>query len=426
MTMGLGEEWTTLRLSVRSRLVCLVLAAVVPAWIAVSFLLYTAYLEKRESISQDMLSTTRIFSTIMDQELGGVTESLRSLATSPSIASGDRAGFHAQARMALAKRSDADIILADVTGQQVVNSYLPIGSPLPKRHVPDRVRSLVETGKSSVSGHYTGAVTGRHFISVDVPVMRDGRVVFDLGMTLPVDQLLKTLALPALPPEWTATIMDSDDVVVARTRDQERHIGKQAATPVLAQHKEIAREGVFQAETEDGVPVLAGYSQSAVSGWTMLISVPKAHVMRDLWRWLSWTLGGTVLLGILGVGIALRLGDLIALSIKGLIAPATALGRGEPVTVAPLALMETREVAESLVKASELLQHREHALRESEDRYEAIVQTANEGIWLLNNDCMVIYANQAMTHRWATAGRKCWEGPNSIFCSQRTRTRRPQ
>jgi PAS domain S-box-containing protein len=38
----------------------------------------------------------------------------------------------------------------------------------------------------------------------------------------------------------------------------------------------------------------------------------------------------------------------------------------------------------------------EEALRESEERYRTIVQSANEGIWLLNSECTVIYANEAM------------------------------
>ena len=71
--------------------------------------------------------------------------------------------------------------------------------------------------------------------------------------------------------------------------------------------------------------------------------------------------------------LALFLARRIAGSIQGLISPALALGRGEPVTIEHLEMAETNEVGESLVKASRLIQQRaeereraESARRETE------------------------------------------------------------
>jgi hypothetical protein len=78
----------------------------------------------------------------------------------------------------------ADIILADVTGQQLVNTYRPFGAPLPKRSAPDAVRQIYSTERPFITNVFKGAVTGRLMFSVDVPVFRDGRVVYDLAMTV--------------------------------------------------------------------------------------------------------------------------------------------------------------------------------------------------------------------------------------------------
>ena len=283
-SMSLKQRWNMFRQSVHYRLICLVLAGVLPVALAATYLIYTAYLAKQQNISQHMLKTTQTFSMIMDQELEGIRSSMQTLATSPLITSGDYIGFHSQIQKALFKYPDADIILADLMGNQLVNSSMPPGSSLPKRNVPDRTRSIVAAGNASISDLYKGAISGRFFISVDVPVVRDDHEVLDLAMTVPADDLLKPLSLSKLPPDWTATILDGNDVVVARTQDQERFVGKHAEMPVLAQHKNIAKEGMMEAFGLAGVPILVGYSQSGTSGWTIVISVPRAVIMRDLWQ----------------------------------------------------------------------------------------------------------------------------------------------
>lgn len=258
-------RWHSLRKSVRFRLVLLILASVLPVGIAACVLVYAHHQEEREDISQSMLETSRRFSVIMDQELEGILATLQTLAKSPALSSGDLTCLYDQTLLALVGRPGADIILADETGQQLVNSYLPPGSPLPKRNIPDRVKRLFETGQPSVSDIFKGAVTGRHLVGFDVPVMREGHVIYDLGMTLPVDILLQNLFLPKLPPEWTATILDSNGIVAARTRDHDKFAGTKPHMPILALHKESAREGVFEAPGLSGVPVLVGYCQSGVA-----------------------------------------------------------------------------------------------------------------------------------------------------------------
>ena len=96
--------------------------------------------------------------------------------------------------------------------------------------------------------------------------------------------------------------------------------------------------------------------------------------MAEIWRWLWWAVLGTALLSLAGILLALRMARHIAGSIRGLLTPALALGRGEPITLGNLELAETNEVGESLLKASELIQQRvaervraEAARREAED-----------------------------------------------------------
>ncbi|WP_243366718.1 PAS domain S-box protein [Fundidesulfovibrio soli] len=392
--MNIKAKWGTFRRSVRYRLTFIVLASVLPVGFAAIALVYSSFQQRRESICQDMLDTTRKLSMTMDRELEGTLADLQVLAKSSELSSGDFKCLYDQTLIALVNRPGADIILADETGQQLINSYLPPGAPLPKRNVPERVLRIFETGKGGVSSIYKGAVTGRYLISIDVPVFRDGRVAYDLALTLPVDTLLQALALPALPQEWTVTILDSAGMVVARTRDQAQFVGTKPNLPALTKHKEVANEGVLEGLGMSGWPVLAGFSHSTVSGWTLVISVPKAHVMQGLWRWVAMALFGTAFLGAFGFVIALRQGRKISSSITGLIKLAEALGRGERLEAEKSRFTETQVVADALQGASDLLRQREVALILSEARFRTVVEDQTELIARYKPDGTYTFVNE--------------------------------
>jgi DNA-binding CsgD family transcriptional regulator len=332
-----------------------------PVLITAIILIYYNFKYEMDSISLSMLDKTRYYSNYVDRELNDITIFLQVLALSPYIDSLDFKNFHAESRRVLSAYPDAAIILADQTGQQMVNSYLPIGTPLPKRNRSNIDKHFFQADTSSVSDLFRGAVSGRLMLGVDVPVVRNGHAIFDLGMSIPVDNIIETLSLPKLTPDWTATILDSNDVIVARTKDPEKFVGSTGNTPILLKNKLISNEGTFRAIGLSGTPVLAGYSHSVKSGWTMVISVPEAIVMRDLWRWLHWAVAGTVILGGLGILIAVKLGNSIKRSIEKLMVSAKALGRGELVDIGRHEFIETQSVAESLANASTLIMQHEEA-----------------------------------------------------------------
>ncbi|MGA2962264.1 MAG: PAS domain S-box protein, partial [Candidatus Korobacteraceae bacterium] len=295
------------------------------------------------------------------------------LATSPSLASGDLHAFYRQAWAVLEAHPGARIFLADATGQELINTFLPFGAPLPKHSVPDAVRQVFETGNPVTTKVFKGVFDGRFVISVHVPVFSNGRVVYDLAMITPADRLTTVLLQQQLSPEWVGDIFDSDQVIVARTRLTERFVGRQAR-PALRQRMRDIAEGTAEIINFENVPMFDSFSRSATSGWTVMIGVPKAIMMAGIRRWLWWTIAGTALLSLAGILLALLMARRIAGSIQDLIAPALALGRGESVAFGHLELAETNEVGESLVRASQLIQQRamereraEAARRETED-----------------------------------------------------------
>jgi hypothetical protein len=125
---------------IRVRLALLVLAAALPVWLLSGVLVFQAYGAKREQVNKNMLDTSRSLAMRLDRELTGVQAAMQALATSPTFYSGDFAGVHSQALLLLKSYPGADIIVADATGQQLLNSARPLGSRLPKRNNPETVR----------------------------------------------------------------------------------------------------------------------------------------------------------------------------------------------------------------------------------------------------------------------------------------------
>ena len=211
---------------------CLCAASVDRRWI----LVYYNYQSRRALTEQRMLETARALTLVVDRELASIQASLSVLATSTSLVSGDLPAFYHRAQVVLESHPDSHIILSDATAQQILNTVLPFGAPLPKRSTPDTVCQVYATGRPLITDVYKSAVAGHFRIFVEVPVFRDGRVVYDLAMIVFPDRFGTVLSQQHLPPEWVGSILDSNQVVVTRTRLAEKFVGRQAG-PVARQSR---------------------------------------------------------------------------------------------------------------------------------------------------------------------------------------------
>ena len=395
--------------SIRFRLASLVMACVLPVWAAAGILVYYNYQSRRAITEQRMLETARALTAVVDRELENMQAGLDALATSKSLATGDLPEFYVRAHAVRRAFPGSDIILSDAHDQELIHTFLPYGASLPKRAVPDTVRQVYETGRPIISGPYKGAGTGRLQIAVDVPVFRNGRVAYDLAMVTPVQRFAAILSQQHLPPEWIGGIYNANRIMISRTRLAKEFVGRTPG-PGLSQRMNETAEGTGDVINFEGIPIIDSFSRSRASGWTVVIGVPNAHVIADIWRWLWWSIVGTALLSLTGIALAQRMAAAIARSIQGLVAPALALGCGESVKIGHLSLAEADEVGQSLMKASDLIQQRaeeraraEAARRETEALKKAqaalaqlarIVETTEEAIISLSVDGRVLSWNR--------------------------------
>jgi signal transduction histidine kinase len=396
--------------TLRFRLACLVLACVLPVCAIAGFVVYHAYQQKRQLMEQRVLDTARALSMVVDQKLAVMQASAMALATSQFLVSGDLAAFRRQAQAVLHDYPDGTAItLTDATGQQIVNTFVPLGTPLPKRVVWDQMQRVFETGKPVIINLFKGATTARLVAGIAVPVIHDGRVVHVLALMIAANHFEAVLSQQSIPPGWPATILDGNRVVVARDRLEESYIGVPAVPPLFKAASEAA-EGHIETTNRAGAPIVTVFSRSAKSGWTVGIGIPKAVMLAGLRQWLWWTVGGALLLSMMGIALAIFLARRISGSIQSLIGPALALGTGGPVDVGQLDLAETNAVGQSLVKASQLLQQRtaerkraESILQTTLQRFYAILSSMYSAVLLVTDEGRVEFANQAFCDRFGMA-----------------------
>jgi PAS domain S-box-containing protein len=372
----------------RVHLTLLVLAAVIPMLVFAIALAALVESYRRSTLERSFLDTARALSLAVDHELSSSIAALTTLGTSEHLDRGDLEAFYEQAHRA--RRAHAAWItvnLTDASGRQLINLSRPFGAPLPSLGDYPMIQQAVATRRPAVSDLFVGRVLGRPVVGISVPIQRDGAVRYVAGARLDVASLTTLLSRGKLPPDWVASLVDRNGIILARTRNVGELLGRPATGTFAALARGTRAEGAFEDVTLDHVAVYAAYSRSSLSGWTVGLGIPRETVAGPLSAWLWLLVGGLVLL-LVGTGLAFRFGRRVASELTSLAASARALGRGEaPTARLSASVAEVANVEAALIEAGReralavaARAQVETALRESEERTRLIVDQALDGV----------------------------------------------
>jgi len=188
-------------MKLRSYLIFLVVAAVLPVVIFAGVMTYTSYEQGRENLAQGMIERARSISAALDREFLVSIQSLKVLAASTNLDKENLAGFYDDMKGALAgyNRAWQNLTLVDATGQQLINLRRPFGAPLPATGNPETIARVREGKQALIANLSPGPVTGAPGIVVHVPVLKDGAVKYILNAIFypaPLTDLLLQQKLP--------------------------------------------------------------------------------------------------------------------------------------------------------------------------------------------------------------------------------------
>jgi signal transduction histidine kinase len=349
-------------LPLRTHLLLLVIGTVLPAVIIAGLLIRRVVADNRAAVENELVSTAREQAAVVDRELSGTIRALQGLAQSDRLAAGDLNGFREQAtRLQRDQPMWTAVILSRPDGQQILNTAAPAGTPLRGATDPDTFARVVANREPIVGSVRVGPLTGGMAFPIRVPVVRDESVLYVLSAVITSTRFSDVLRRETpLSDEWVRGVVDSDGVVVARSRDPERFVG-QKGTPAFLERYAKTNEGVYRDVALDGTTVEGAFSRAPYSRWIAGVAVPAAVVDRPFNQSIA-ALGvlGVTLLGAGGIA-AFVISRRIARDISAIAGAAEALARGERPELPPSAVAEVRQLSAALDRSAALLDTHERA-----------------------------------------------------------------
>ena len=336
-------------MKLRTHLIILTLATVVPVVLfAVGLIVYHTRLE-RSSLERGMRDTARALALALDRDVNDIKTGVETLAASRYLNGPvDLAHFYEEAAT-VSKGFGGWAVLSDPSGRQILNTSRPLGAalPIPTMASLEMMRSVADSRKTFVSNVFLGTVSRQPAVIVAAPVIREGQVRYVLDFPFPPTQFTKLLQEASLSRGWTALITDRDGGVVARVPDAAAFVGRKEGE---AWTTETARsdEGFIKGDMLRGPSAYAAFRRSRETGWIVGVAAPVKLVDAGIRRSMLALSSGGALLVAVACGLAFVLGKRIA-------APIVALAdslKAEPAVSLPPAQSRVSEV-EDLRRALE-------------------------------------------------------------------------
>lgn len=317
---------------------------------------------ERQGTERALVTAAKDLANDIDREITGGLTTLKTLALAQTLAQNDLAAFYQQAARVAGTFPGSIVGLRRPDGQQLVNTALAWGTPLPKTVDPVLIaadQAAIKSMQPVVSNLYTSVSTGRHFVMLDLPVMIEGSPHL-LNLAMPPESILRLVQQSSVVrDDWLVVVIDANHRVVARTRDHANFVGRRASDSFIKQLTSF--EGVLESTTLDGERVIDGYFRSPLTGLTVVTAAPVSAVERSV-RHAAIAVFATGGLGLIcSLLLAIVYSRYITPPIWRLRNEALALSRRQPVAAFNTGITELDAVSDTLAGASATLLRDEQA-----------------------------------------------------------------
>ncbi|WP_407119448.1 sensor histidine kinase [Bradyrhizobium sp. LMG 9283] len=275
-------------------------------------LAYSNYRQDRSEATRRVLETVRSMRVVLDSEVQRITGGLQVLALSDSLQNRDFDGFRRLAVGFISQYGgDSVLLLADRSGHQLFSTVTTETANLPPRNNREIVERVFASKAPQYSDLFVGSTKKRPIVTVEVPVLRNGDVVYALSFSPPITIFQKLVEQQRPNDQWTVSLLDTKARVFARTPNPGETFGKQASG-ALYDAMSRAPEAALSTVSLDGVALSSAFTRSQLTGWTVVAGVTESSLIAPLWRNIAITglIGGILLL--VGLTFAVRMATTIA------------------------------------------------------------------------------------------------------------------
>ncbi len=387
------RERRRVRRSLGGLLLGLTVGTLVPVLLFAALVSWLSAARERDIFETGAGGRARAISTAIDAELKGSVTSLQALASSRALENGDLKTFQEEAVRVLHSQADwLSINLALPSGQQVLNSLRPYGTPLGMVRDPDSLAAVLRTRRPAVGSVVIGQVVNQYNIPVRVPIIRDGAVRYVLSAAVNPRSFQSVLAKQDIPADWIGGILDRTAHIVARTVDFDATLGRQAGGPDFLAAWRSSPEGTFHGTNLPGEEVYTPFVRSANTGWTVAIAIPAEVVQSGARRAFGLMAAGTLIALAVAFLFAQFLARRIATPIADLAGAARSLARGQRPAVPQLPnVREFIDLGSAFEQAGVALLARD----EAQGRFAAVANNATVAIFLTDLEQHCVFMNPA-------------------------------
>jgi diguanylate cyclase (GGDEF)-like protein/PAS domain S-box-containing protein len=265
----------------------------------------------------------------------------------------------------------------------------------------------VETGDFTIGDYEIGRVSGKPGIAVAYPVFEGkDNLKAILFARLDLTWLNQLVDLENFPSGAVVTMIDKEGTILFRHPDPEKFYGKSMAESPIVKTILKGVEGVGEEYGLDKVKRIYGFTSFGHGSGNVYLSVgipsriALAEVNKKMIRNFIW-LGLITFLTIMAIWFLRNF--IIRYPLKQLLGATQQLAQGD-LSVCPDSSYASDEVGQfpvafdqmaySLQWREEEIKRTEEALRESEEHYRRIIETAEVGIWMLDAEKITIFTNR--------------------------------
>lgn len=334
--------------SITSYLTLLAAAIAVPLIAFATFLFVEIEANERKELRERATTDARALGRIVERHLTDMTSTLRLLAVFPELEDGDLRGFQNRTQHILSSHS-MYLILMDETGQQLLNTRVPYGTPLGPTSNVAALEAALSSGKTTVSDIFFGKTGGEWVFNVIMPLPENLRDVgAALVLTQGTDQVQAVLSREMISPGWSAAVIDQTDMVIASSGAS----GLPTATAFPADpHNGFSRHSDAVEFEHGGEAMVSGYAKLPSFPWVVVVSGPIASVQSSVVTWKLLIFGSIAFIA-MSMLLAYLVARQLSRSVRQLSRMAERMGRGEIVAPLETRVLEVNQIAVALCNAS--------------------------------------------------------------------------
>jgi signal transduction histidine kinase/CheY-like chemotaxis protein len=356
-----------------------IVTGVLLPFVAFIFWLVSNLSDSREAMAKRLLlENARDLSHDIDLELQATIRVLRGLSCSESLLSGKYDTFHREAqRVLMSQPSWRTIMLFSPDEKAILNAAQPIGQHRGSAIEPGSLRSAIESGAVVVGVSMKGS-EGVRALPIRVPVFIDSKLAYILTAVIDAAtwQAIAERS-PDLHEVWMRTIVESNGMVLARSRAPEKFVGT-AATPSFLAASADEAEKVIEDVTLDHQSVFLALSHSRLSGWVAAVAAPKGAILGPG----SESIERFVLLGIIFTALSSSLAFIYGIRVsqitQRLVKNVVELPDGVPISHPETSVREVNILTRALRDAGNKLIEKERAVNDILQRLQESRRLAEE------------------------------------------------